>query len=179
MLYNTSDTERVLAERFLEKQNQFKESHTLLSLDDFTNQLKIKGKNRSCSIYELRKSNKIIALNIDGDFFYPSFQLDNTGNVYSEIIKGFPRVSKYFSAWDFAFWITDMHTLVLNEPSLDFDIVENIAAKQLSLDELIMFIENELEPTNSITEVPLTLLKNGDYKMFSNFITSLIVSNEW
>ncbi len=53
-------TQSVLERRLLEKKAEFIKNHTLLSLPEFADKLRIKGKKRSQSIYRLRKEKKVL-----------------------------------------------------------------------------------------------------------------------
>ncbi|MUJ22982.1 hypothetical protein [Aliivibrio fischeri] len=163
-------TQSVLERRLLEKKAEFIKNHTLLSLPEFADKLRIKGKKRSQSIYRLRKEKKVLAIRIDDEYFYPDFQLNNAGSVYSALEIAMPRFPKILNGWDIVFWLTSSQTIVQYIPVLDLDVVKEIALNLDSLDEIAEFIEDKIDTSGVRTEIPFDLLENGEVQLFAEFV---------
>ncbi|OCH39199.1 hypothetical protein [Aliivibrio fischeri] len=163
-------TQSVLERRLLEKKAEFIKNHTLLSLPEFADKLRIKGKKRSRSIYRLRKEKKVLAIKIDDEYFYPDFQLNNAGSVYSALEIAMPRFPKILNGWDIAFWLTSSQTIVQYISVLDLDVVKEIALNLDSLDEIAEFIVDKIDTSGVRTEMPLGLLENGEVQLFAEFV---------
>ncbi|MUJ20450.1 hypothetical protein [Aliivibrio fischeri] len=163
----------ILTQRFLKKRAHFVKSHTLLSAIEFATALGVQDKNTSRTLTRMRKKGEVLAIKLNDTYLYPSFQLNSEACVYPALVSAIPKLLTQFTEWDIAFWLTKAYTITESIDVLEPNDVEKSINSLKSLEEIALFVDDNISTKGTTTAIPLTLLQMNDLKRFEQFVSDV------